>query len=83
MKLQQKLEIREFIYETLLYGVLVALFCLGAIRLLGRPLQALFHQHRAGYAILALLLMMVQGLMLERFIHAACSLFRRKRKGLR
>jgi len=75
-----KSEVRRLTPETILYGILVAAFCLGTVRWLGRPLQVLFRQHRFGYAVAALLLMIVQGFALERLAHAISSLFHRGRK---
>jgi hypothetical protein len=81
--MSQKPEVRKVIPEFVLYSILVAAFCLGTVWSLGRPLQALFHQHRLEYACAALLLMMVQGLALERLAHVICSPFRRGRKATR
>jgi hypothetical protein len=77
---RQKSEVRRLASETLVYSVLVAAFCLGTIGLLGRPLQMLYRQHRLGYACVALLLMIIQGLVLERLSLLICSYFRRTRK---
>jgi hypothetical protein len=80
MKRVDKETARTFIPETVLYGALAAGFCFGVARLLGRPMASLFHRHPVGYGLLALGLMVFQGLVLERTAHAICSLFRRPGK---
>jgi hypothetical protein len=76
----KKIEVEKVLPETLLYGVLVAGFCIAAIRLLGNPLHELFQHHRIEYATAGLLLMVAQGYGLERLAHAICSLFYGKGK---
>jgi hypothetical protein len=73
---RQTHEIWEVVVETLLYGSLVALFCLGTIKVLERPLQTAFQHHRIAYGFAALGLMIVQGFVLERVAHAIYSRFR-------
>jgi hypothetical protein len=80
---RQKSEIGRLAAETAVYGAFVAVFCLGTVRLLGRPLQTLFRHHRLEYAFLGLALMMAQGLVLERLAHAVVSAFGRRRKAPR
>jgi hypothetical protein len=68
-----------FVPETLLYGALTAGFCFGVIRFLGRPLEALFKEHPAEYGLLALVLMIFQGFVLERVTHWICDCIRRRK----
>lgn len=83
MKEEKKETVAAFIPETLLYGTLAVGFCICVARILGRPLVSLFHSHRAEYGLLALGLMLFQGLVLERVAHAICSLFRGRGKARR
>jgi hypothetical protein len=80
---QPKSEIRNFIPKFLLYGIFVVVFSFGTVWWLGRPLQMLFHQHRPEYTLVALLLMIIQGLALERLAHSICLLFHRGRRAKR
>jgi hypothetical protein len=72
----QKKELRAFIPETLLYGALATAFCIGAAKMLGKPLQEMSKDHRVEYGLLALGLMIFQGFVLERITHAVCDRFR-------
>ncbi len=57
--------IRNFLIELVLYGVLVVGYFLVALRLLNDYLTGLFHSNLTLYAILALFLIVAQGVLLE------------------
>jgi len=57
--------IRNFLIELVLYGVLVVGYFLVALRLLNDYLTDLFHSNLMLYAILALFLIVVQGVLLD------------------
>jgi len=57
--------IRNFLIELVLYGVLVVGYFLVALRLLNDYLNDLFFSNLVLYAILALFLIVVQGVLLD------------------
>jgi hypothetical protein len=57
--------IRNFAIEVLVYAVLVIAYFLLVLRILGDPLKALFSSNLSLYAIVALGLMVAQGVVLE------------------
>ena len=57
--------IRNFLIELVLYGILVVGYFLIALRLLNDYLTGLFHSNLMLYAILALFLIVVQGVLLD------------------
>jgi len=57
--------IRNFLIELVLYGVLVVGYFLVALRLLNDYLNDLFFSNMVLYAILALFLIVVQGVLLD------------------
>lgn len=57
--------IRNFAIEVLIYGVLVVVYFLLVLRLLGEPLKRLFTENLTIYAVAALVLIVVQGALLE------------------
>lgn len=61
----KKLLLRNFVIELVIYGVLVALYYVLALRLLSSPLQHLFQERLPVYAVVALLLIVAQGVLLE------------------
>jgi hypothetical protein len=75
MKPKLKRVLTAFVPETLLYGGAAAAFCYGTARILGKPLVDLSRSHRVEYALIALALVIFQGFVLERIVHAVCSLF--------
>ena len=65
MKPAIRWSLRSFLLEALVYAALIALYFLAVLHLLGHALQQLYHQDRRLYAILALALIIGQGLLLE------------------
>ncbi|UCG88492.1 MAG: hypothetical protein JSW71_08100 [Gemmatimonadota bacterium] len=57
--------IRNFAIEVLIYSVLVVVYFLLVLRLLGEPLMRLFTENLTIYAVAALVLIVVQGALLE------------------
>lgn len=57
--------IRNFAIEVLIYAVLVVVYFLLVLRLLGEPLMRLFTENLTIYAVAALVLIVVQGALLE------------------
>jgi hypothetical protein len=57
--------VRNFVFEMVIYAVLVAGYFFLALRLLGNPLKQLFTDNLVLYAFVALLLIVAQGLLLE------------------
>jgi hypothetical protein len=57
--------IRNFAIEVLVYAVLVFGYFMLVLRFLGEPLARLFSRNLLLYAIVALLLIVIQGVVLE------------------
>jgi hypothetical protein len=57
--------IRNFAIEVVVYAVLVVVYFLLVLRILGDPLEALFSSNLGLYAVVALGLIVVQGVVLE------------------
>lgn len=57
--------IRNFVIELILYGGLVVAYFLIVLRLLGQSLAQLFHSNLVAYGIVALILIVAQGVFLE------------------
>jgi hypothetical protein len=57
--------IRSFIVEMVIYGALVVAYFLLVLRLLANPLKTLFTTNLTLYGIVALVLIVVQGVLLE------------------
>jgi hypothetical protein len=57
--------VRNFVFEMVIYGVLVAGYFYLALRLLGNPLKQLFTDNLVLYSFVALVLIVAQGLLLE------------------
>ena len=60
-----KILLRNFIIELLIYGGLVTLYFLLALRLLSTPLKVLFDEYLPLYAVVSLILIVAQGVLLE------------------
>ena len=57
--------IRKFLIEMAVYGVLLVIYFFAVLRYLGDLLTGLYNNSLVIYAILALVLIVVQGVMLE------------------
>ncbi len=57
--------LRNFILEMILYGVLVVAYFLAVLRFLGEPLMELYESSLPLYAVVALILIVAQGVVLE------------------
>lgn len=57
--------IRNFLIELVIYAVLVVFYFLLVLRLLAEPLAELFNSNLALYAVVALVLIVAQGVLLE------------------
>jgi uncharacterized membrane protein (DUF106 family) len=57
--------LRNFLLEIILYGVLLVVYFLAVLRLLGKPLNELFHLNPWFYALATLLLIVTQSVALE------------------
>lgn len=66
MDRQERLRaIRVLVVELVVYGVLVTIYAISVLQLLVDPLADFYHNHRAWYAIAALVLIVGQGVFLE------------------
>lgn len=65
MKSKPSLAARSFLIELLVYSVLVGVYVLFVIGLLNTWLHGLYDHHKVFYATIALLLIIVQGVVLE------------------
>ena len=65
-RVSYKLLIRNFVIELVIYAVLVTVYYFIALRFLSAPLSALFDRSLQGYAVIGLLLIVAQGMLLER-----------------
>lgn len=59
----------NFTIELIIYGTLVTLYYLLALRFLSSPLEILFEEYIIVYAIVSLILIVIQGMLLESFTH--------------
>ena len=75
-----KNELKSFLPELLVYGVLVTAYCLLVLRYLGNWLAGLFHHQRVLYGVVALTLIVVQGFVLEQLTRSLLKLTRWGRK---
>jgi hypothetical protein len=66
-----------FWLELLVYAVLIVGYLLLVLKTLDRPLARLFLEHRGQYALAALLLILLQGIVLELLTKILVGLFRR------
>lgn len=57
--------VRNFILEMIVYGALVVIYFLVVLRFLGQPLTELYNSNLRYYAIVALVLIVAQGVVLE------------------
>lgn len=57
--------IRNLILELVIYGILLVVYFFAVLRFLGNFLSSIFENHLTLYAILALILIVVQGVLLE------------------
>jgi hypothetical protein len=62
---ERRVLLRNFLIEAVLYGILVVLYFMIALRWLAAPLNELFHDRRITYAVLSLILILAQGVALE------------------
>lgn len=60
-----KLLIRNFVIELVIYGGLVTIYFFVVLRLLASPLSALFARNLPLYAVIGLVLIVVQAVLLE------------------
>lgn len=65
-QINYKLLIRNFVIELVIYGGLVTLYFLLVLRLLSTPLFNLFNENLNVYAIVSLVLIVLQAVLLER-----------------
>jgi len=56
---------RNFLLELLLYAALVVIYFILVLRWLGEPLLQMFHENLQLYAVVALVLIIVQGVALD------------------
>lgn len=71
--------ILNFVIELVIYGGMVTLYFLLALRYLANPLKHLFDNNLTAYAILALVLIVAQAVVLEAFTSALIKRFGLKR----
>jgi hypothetical protein len=57
--------IGNFVIELIVYGILVVLYSVLALRLLGEPLAQLFGNHLIAYAFTSLALVVAQAVLLD------------------
>jgi NADH:ubiquinone oxidoreductase subunit 6 (subunit J) len=69
---------RSFLVELIVYAGLVVVYVFFVISLLREWLDALYGRHKIGYAIVALLLIIGQGVVLEMVTTALLRLIRRR-----
>ena len=76
-----KFELRAFLIEASAYSVLVVGYFYAVLRYLGDWLQHLFFAQRVTYAIVALLLIVVQGAVLEMLTRILIRWIKPRRRG--
>lgn len=72
-------DFRSFSLHLAVYSVLLLIYFLLVLRYLTRWLNDLFQYHRAEFAAVAILLMIVQAVVLESVSHFILKLFRGKK----
>jgi hypothetical protein len=72
------LDVRMFVLELCLYGVLVSVYLLFVLKFLSGWLTGLFHEHRSFYAFVSLLIMITQAVVLERLTSLVLTITRRR-----
>ena len=65
MQKETKTSVTSYLIELLLYSGLVTVYFFAVLHFLGDWLSGLFHEHRKGYSFVALVLIIVQGVVLE------------------
>ena len=65
-RVSYKILIRNFLIELVIYGCLVSMYYVVVLRFLASPLSILFDRSLQGYAVVGLLLIVAQGVLLER-----------------
>lgn len=70
--------VRSFLVELIVYAGLVVVYVFFVISLLRDWLDGLYGRHKVGYAIVALLLIIGQGVVLEMVTTALLRLIRRR-----
>ena len=68
--------IRRFLVEMAVYALLLVVYFFAVLRFLGNILTALYDNYLVVYAILALVLIVMQGVMLEALTSYLMKLFR-------
>ncbi len=72
-------DIKSFLIDLAVYGVLVVAYFILVLQFFGGWLTDLFHNHRLGYAIVAIMLMVTQAAGLEVIAHFVLKLVRPKK----
>jgi len=67
-----------FWLELVVYAALIIGYLLLVLKTLDRPLARLFEEHRFEYAVAALLLILLQGVVLELLTKVLVGLFRKR-----
>jgi len=57
--------VRNFLIELVVYGILVAVYFMIFLRFLGGPLSILFESNLVVYSVLAMILIVAQGVLLD------------------
>ena len=57
--------LRNFVIELIIYGTMVTAYSIVVLRLLGEPLSRLFDSNLGVYALVSLVLIVVQGVLLD------------------
>jgi hypothetical protein len=65
-KINYKVLIRNFVIEIVIYGILVGLYFFLVLQFLSLPLRDLYDENLYVYAVIALLLIVLQAILLER-----------------
>ena len=67
--------LRNFIIEAIIYGLLLVIYFLLALRLLGGPLAQLFEENLTGYAFAGLGLIVTQAVLLDFVVTYILNIF--------
>jgi len=57
--------LRNFVIELIIYGTMVTAYSIVVLRLLGEPLSRLFDSNLGVYALVSLVLIVLQGVLLD------------------
>lgn len=78
MQKETKHSLKSFLLELIVYAALVTVYFFAVLHFLGTWLNDIFHENRRLYAVVALVLIVAQGVVLETVTTALLNFIRRR-----